>query len=261
MRNSNGIFRHCDQNTINKFYKYCKHRCVLPQINQTGEELELVGFVNSIFEVKEKWQVLSDLATEKVIRPPTTDRSNSAAIRSARLHSGTAIEQTDAYNIMFSYCQQDTRKCQHLIKRFTDEGLSLWTEPVVADQQRDVSSQIDKSDCILLCISENYYESQSCEKEARYALKTGKPVFLLKIQNHPLIGWQRELFEGKLICQLFGSENYFDLQCDNLLLKIVSISKRFILFCIAYFYFHVVTIHKIYQLFFATTTSWSSTTW
>jgi hypothetical protein len=196
--NSNGIFQHCDQHTINTFYKYCEDKCVLPQIDQPEKELVLVGFVNSVLEVKEKWHILSDLATERILRRSTTDRPSLAVIPSARSDTGTGIEQTSAYNIMLSYCQQDTKKCQHLIKRFTEEGLSLWAEPVGTGQQRDVSSQINKSDCILLCISENYYESQSCEKEARYALQTGKPVFLLKIRNDPLLDWQREIFEGKL---------------------------------------------------------------
>jgi hypothetical protein len=106
-----------------------------------------------------------------------------------------------------------------------EEGFSVWAEPIFVEQDRDVSSQMNKSDCIILCISEHSYECQSCEKEANYAFQTGKQVLLVKIRNDPLIGWQREVFEGKLFFQLFGSENHFDLEFERLLLEIVCISK------------------------------------
>ncbi|CAF3885654.1 unnamed protein product [Adineta steineri] len=211
LANANGIFQHWDQHMINKFYKYCHDQCVLPNLDQTGEELELVGFEKYVHETKEKWHVLSHLATEKLLRTSTTNRS-----RSARVHT---------YNLMLSYCQQDTKKCQHLNKRFIEEGLTVWAEPIVDEQPRDASSQMNKSECIILCISENYYESQSCEKEARHALQTGKPIFLVKVRNDPLFGWQREIFEGKLLFSFFGSDYYLNLQYDHLLLKILQSIK------------------------------------
>jgi hypothetical protein len=56
-----------------------------------------------------------------------------------------------------------------------------------------------------------------------------KLVFPVKVRNHPLIGWQREVFEGKLFFQLFGSKNYFDLEFERLLLEIVSTFKSSLL--------------------------------
>ncbi|UJR34705.1 hypothetical protein I4U23_027482 [Adineta vaga] len=49
---------------------------------------------------------------------------------------------------------------------------------------------MNKSECILLCISEYYYENSICENEARYALQTGKTIFFLKIRNDPLFGFE-----------------------------------------------------------------------
>jgi hypothetical protein len=223
--NPTGIFQHWDQHTINAFYKYSKNKCVLLQINPTNNELELTGPVNNVAEVEQKWQFTSDLAKQKVLCMSKMERPSSA-----RLETGTSIGLTKVYNIMISYCQQDRRKCQRLIDQFLEEGFSVWAEPAIADQQRNVFSQIDKSDCILLCISEDYYENEACEKEVRYALRTGKQVFLVKIQNDPLIDWQRELFQDKLFFQLFGSQNHFDLEFGTLLLEIVSNFKIVMLF-------------------------------
>ncbi|CAF1330481.1 unnamed protein product [Adineta steineri] len=222
---SNGIFSNWDQHTINAFYNYCKDRCVLPRIDPTTTELELSGPVNNILEVKQKWQFLSQLVREKVSYISKIERPNSAALCSARVETGTSIGQTKVYNIMISYCQQNARKCQGMINRFIEEGFAIWAEPVIGEQQRNVFPQIDRSDCILLCISEDYYENQACEEEARYAFQTGKQVFLVKIQNNPLIGWQRRVFEGKVFFQLFGSKNHFDLEFEKLLLDILQYTK------------------------------------
>ncbi|UJR16812.1 hypothetical protein I4U23_003711 [Adineta vaga] len=209
--NLNGIFQYWDQQTINKFYQYGHDQCVLPDLNQTEKELKLTGFINKIVEAEQRYNVLSNLATAKYLRMSKIGRSSSVPVNN--------------YNMMLSYCEKDTKRCQQLIKRFTEENLTVWAEPIVDGQLRDSSSQTNKSECILLCISEYYYESHLCEQEARYALQTGKPVLLLKIRNDPLFGWQRELFRDKLFLPLFGSEHYFNLQIDNLLLKILRSIK------------------------------------
>lgn len=84
-------------------------------------------------------------------------------------------------------------------------------------------SQMDKCDCIIVCISENYYESLLCIEEAKYAFQTDKKVFLVKIRNNLLFGWNDDLFEKNLFFQSFGSDNYFDLEYGRLLLELVRI--------------------------------------
>jgi hypothetical protein len=207
---SDGILNNWDQYTINAFYKFCKDKYVLPQINKTGNELKLSGPVNNIHDVKLKWYLLRELVREKT----------SNMLRIGRRSSTQLSKKT--CNIMISYSERDAQPCQRLINRLVEEEFTIWAEPVRDAQLRDVTSQISKADCIILCVSENSYESRSCEKEARYAFESGKPILLVKVQNDPLIGWQREIFEGKLFMQLFGSENHFDLEFTHLLLQIVS---------------------------------------
>lgn len=219
---STGIFQYWNQCTINAFYKYCKDNCVVPRVDQKGRKLKLFGFVNSLSEVGQKWSILSNLAKENILRTPPIARPGSAITHSGRPGTGSTTARVKVYNIMLSYCQQDARKCQRLLSRLAEEGLSLWAEPARSDQQREVTSQIDKSDCVILCTSEMSGNNQSCEKEARYAFQQGKPVFLAKMEHHSLWGWQREVFAGKLFSQLYGSSNHFDLQFGTLLLKIVS---------------------------------------
>ncbi|UJR11258.1 hypothetical protein I4U23_015440 [Adineta vaga] len=225
LTNSHGIFQNWDQYTINSFYKYCKDKCVLPQINQTKDEIDLIGPINCVRDVQQKLNFLSQLVKERASRIPTTQRPSSAVSRSARADITSTTGHAKVYNIMISYSERDIKYCQRLIDRLAEEGFSIWAEPAFLDRQRDVASQMNKSDCIILCVSENYYENQSCEKEARYAFQIGKYVFPVKIQNDPLICWQREVFKDKLFFQLFGSENHFDFGYGNLLLRILQYTQ------------------------------------
>ena len=244
MTHPNNVFESWNQTTINAFYKYCTDKCVLVKVSETLEALELIGPINNILESKEKWYFLSQMAREKTLRSSIIERPNSTSGRTTQFHSDNNISPNTVYKIMISYCQADIRKCQRLINRLTEEGFSIWAKPASEEYQRDVTFQMNKSDCIILCISEDYYENVSCKNEAQYAFQMKKQVFLVKIQNHPLIGWQRDLFEEKLFFQLFGSENHFDLECGKLLLEIVG-------HCPSSFYcsFSVrLTIAKIFQI-------------
>lgn len=214
---SDGIFHNWEQNSINAFYKFCKDKCVLPQINKTGNELELSGSVNCVRDAKIKWYLARELVREKTFNMSRKDRRDSTQIGMK-----STAEAKKICNAVISYSDRDAKPCQRLINRLIDEEFNVWAEPARDEQLRDISSQMNKVDLIILCISENSYENRSCEKEARYAFETGKPVLLVKLQNDPLIGWQREVFEGKSFIQLFGSYNHFNLESDNLLLQIVS---------------------------------------
>ena len=215
---SNEVFSSWDQYTINAFYKYCKDRYVLPQINQTRNELELSGQTYCVHEIKRKWYLLRELVRVKASNISKIERRGSA-----QLGARPIVTPKKVCSIMISYSERDVQSCQRLIDRLVEEEFNVWAEPVRDEQLRDVSSQMSKADCIILCISEHSYENRSCEKEARYAFEIKKPIFLVKVHNDPLIGWQREVFEEKLFIQLFGSYNHFNLEFDSFLLQIVSI--------------------------------------
>lgn len=214
---SDGIFNSWEQHDINAFYKFCKDKCVLPQIDNNNNELELSGPSNCIWDAKRKWYLSRELIREKIFNISRAERRGSAQF----CMKSTAMPKK-IYNVMISYSEKDVKQCQRLIDRLVNEGFHVWTEPIKDEQLRDVSSQMHKADFIILCTSENSYESRSCENEARQVFEIGKPVVLVKLQNDPLIGWQREVFEGKLFIQLFGSNDYFDTNFSYLLLQFVS---------------------------------------
>ena len=212
LTHSEGIFHGWNQHLINSFYKYCKDQCILPKYDPSENILELIGPVCGIQAVKKKWHML----TELVKHAPVNEHSNYLTPR-----SGAKL-----YNIVLSYSSKDIRRCQRLINRLTEEGFSLGIDANRNDKQRgDLSLLMTRCDCIILCISENYYMDSTCLEEAKYAFQTAQPVFLVKIRSHPVLGWDYHLFEGKLFFRLFGSEEFFDFEYGRLLLHLVSDEK------------------------------------
>ncbi|CAF1440926.1 unnamed protein product [Rotaria sordida] len=215
---TNGVFQSWDQHTINSFYKYCKDRCILPKLSETNDEIELIGSTSNILEAEKKLQILAELVKQKQNPISLNQRPNSASTYSARSEN---MRMGTLYNIVVSYSKNDKRKCQRLINRLSEEGFSIGT----TEEQVDLCAQMDKCDCIILCISENYYENDLCRDEAKYAFQTDKKVFLVKIQSCPILGWDNNLFEGKLFFHSYGSNYYFDLEYERLLIQLLQYTK------------------------------------
>ncbi|CAF5008920.1 unnamed protein product [Rotaria sp. Silwood1] len=221
----NDVFHSWDQHTINLFYKYCKDRCVLPKLMDTKNELELMGPSVSLLEVRKKLNILSESMAEKLRFTSIIERPSSAMCHSARSENTTNTKISKLYSIVLSHHPNDTRKCRRLINRLTEEGFSVGTSSNSAEDQRDLCSQMDKSDCIILCISGNYYESSLCLKEAKYAFQIDKKIFLVRIQSNPILGWNNDPFDRKLYFNSFGSDRYFDLEYGRLLIELAWLDE------------------------------------
>jgi hypothetical protein len=74
-------------------------------------------------------------------------------------------------------------------------------------------------------MSENYFEDDLCEKEAKYADQIRKNIIPVRIRNYEPIEWLRNIIKNESYFQLFGSDNHFNLEYDKLLLKVVSFNN------------------------------------
>lgn len=193
----NKLFSNWNQSMISAFYQYCLNQNVFPQIDKRRENLKLVGSMNNVLQVEQKFTLIS-------------------------INNSISCERLKVHRIMVSFCREDKRLSQRLVNRLTDEGFSVWAPPIDIDQHRDSASRMDKADCIILCTSENSSRNLSSEKEVNYAYRMNKLILPVKIQNDGLCDWQREVFHGKEFYHLFGSEHYFDLEFERMLIEIVS---------------------------------------
>jgi hypothetical protein len=112
-----------------------------------------------------------------------------------------------------------------LANRLIDEGFSVWINSNQLIEFDQILRKINQSDCIILCISRNYFQDELCKKEAKYAEQIGKFIIPVKVEYYQPIEWLQKLIEKDSYFQLFGSDNHFNLEYEKLLLKIVSFSE------------------------------------
>jgi hypothetical protein len=124
---------------------------------------------------------------------------------------------------MLSYSKEDSIICHRLANRLIDEGFSVSINSNEINQFENLSKKlIKKSDCIILCISRNYFQNEYCKNEAQYSQHIGKYIIPIKIEYYQPIEWLKDLIEKESYFQLYGSENQFNLEYEKILLKIVS---------------------------------------
>jgi hypothetical protein len=190
-------FQHWNQYMINAFYKYSTDRCVLPKTDNQ-QEIILYGPINNVYEVNQKYQLTKALIQEKLNTSST------------------------GYNIILSYSPKDSITSHRLANRLIDEGFSVWINSNQSIELDEIFQKINQSNCIILCISKNYFQDEFCEKQAKYAQQIGKNIIPIKVEYYQPIEWLQKLIEKESYFQLFGSDNHFNLEYDKLLLKIVS---------------------------------------
>ncbi|CAF3548575.1 unnamed protein product [Rotaria sp. Silwood1] len=216
-------FKDWNQYMINAFYKYCYDRCVLPKIDD-DKRIRLIGPINNVYEAKHKYLLTNILIQEKIHLQQllTTTPRTKSIIRSQITNNISTISSSICYNIMLSYCQEDSIISHRLADHLIDEGFSVCIDLIGSN---DTFSQINKSECIILCISENYVENKFSQNTVEYVKQMDKHIILVKVQNYTLNDWLQELIPNEIYFQLFGSENHFDLQYDKLLLKILQYTQ------------------------------------
>ncbi|CAF2898904.1 unnamed protein product [Rotaria sp. Silwood2] len=216
-------FNDWHQYLINAYYKYCSDRCILPQVGN-DQRIILKGPISSIQEAKQKYKLTVALIQEKIrLQQSLLERSWSMSTLPCPTSAlMSTAESSTCYNVMLSYCQEDSVACHHLANRLIDEGFSLWLCSNGVNDHSDTLSQMKKSNSIILCISEHYFEDEHCEIEAKYASQLRKQIIPIKIQNCTPVDWLQQLIVNNFYFPMFGSENHFDLVFDKLLLEILQ---------------------------------------
>lgn len=129
------------------------------------------------------------------------------------------------YNIMISYCSDDKILSHNIADRFIEDGLRIWIDrnKMTDDLYNATANAIERSDIILLCISESYFHDQNCQKEARYAADRNKIIIpIIVTPNYTPKKWLRSIIAGKLYFRLPESETQFNTAYNKLLKEIVS---------------------------------------
>jgi hypothetical protein len=171
--------------------------------------------LNSFFQVMNELQK-QKVQTLKVIPPNSAVRRRPSTASTAATTKSVVTTTITCYNIIISHCPKDQSRCQRLADRFIDDGFS-----VLMMDASTALIQYDKCDCVIVCLSEH---SADIEKAIKNTISvSGNKVILVKLQyfNTLVSGWLHQYMIGKLCHYLYGSDDYFNMEYDKLMLKVV----------------------------------------
>lgn len=94
--------------------------------------------------------------------------------------------------IMISYNSKSRETCMKIKNEFEKLGFRIWidVESIYGSSLEAMANAIDTSFCVLMCVTENYKESNFCRLEAEYVVQTKKPFVPLYLQpGYKPNGW------------------------------------------------------------------------
>ena len=118
-------------------------------------------------------------------------------------------------NIFVIHKGSDFDKCQDLIKRLNEQNIFinlLMLQNGGDDWFREAKKKIRESDCVLVCVGSQTYESENVDKEIKYAIKQKKQILVYRFSH-----------ENRISESLFVSDKYMHVKMHE---NNASISKR-----------------------------------
>jgi hypothetical protein len=127
------------------------------------------------------------------------------------------------YDVMISYQRKDQGICEQIYNRLKNQNkFRVWfdEENIYGQIMTRMAEGIEKSEFVLICMSEDYEKSRYCRSEAIYAYKSNRCLIPLKLHgNYKATGWLGITVEDNLYID-FSEGKSFDLAYKNLIEQI-----------------------------------------
>lgn len=97
-----------------------------------------------------------------------------------------AVSEKSAYDIMISYSHKDKDLSFQLYDRLKQDGFQVWIDrdQMFGTPLEAMSNAIEKSEFVLVCMSDSYKQSGYCKMEAYYALERQCSIIPLVMKAH-----------------------------------------------------------------------------
>lgn len=103
--------------------------------------------------------------------------------------------------IMISYNRDSRDLCLQVKSDLESAGFSVWidVENISGSSLESMANAIEKSECVLICMTEKYKQSPNCRAEAEYAFQIKKPIIPLVMQKaYKPDGWLGIILGSKI---------------------------------------------------------------
>lgn len=161
-------------------------------------------------------------------RPPTEMRKAASGIlwkveREPGLLKCQQPTQKFEYDIMISYERKDEAICKRLCNQLREKNkFRVWFDlnDLYGDIMARMAEGIEKSEFVLIAMSELYQKSQYCRSEATYAYRTKRTIIPLKMhQGFKATNWLGFTVSSLLYID-FNNQRSFDDAYDELIKQI-----------------------------------------
>ena len=112
-----------------------------------------------------------------------------------------AASAKDTYDIMISYSHKDKDLCFQIYDRLQQDHFRVWLDrdQMYGTPLEAMSGAIEKSEFVLLCMSDAYKQSGYCKMEATYALEQDRLIVPLVMKSHyKPDGWLGIIVTGRM---------------------------------------------------------------
>ena len=113
-------------------------------------------------------------------------------------------------HVMISYNTSSRDMCLKIKENLEEFGVKVWMD--VDEEQGSsldtITKSVEKSFCVLICVTEKYRQSLTCQTEAQYAFKLNKKIIPLIMQNgyEKTQGWLGVIMDDKIFINFIKYE-------------------------------------------------------
>ncbi len=100
--------------------------------------------------------------------------------------STTEIDVEKAFDVMISYSHKDKTLCQQIYDELTKSGYRVWIDfdQMHGNVMDAMAQAIERSETVIICMSEDYRKSNYCRAEAHYAFQRQRKIVPVLAQKH-----------------------------------------------------------------------------
>jgi hypothetical protein len=113
----------------------------------------------------------------------------------------------DKFDIMISYCQSDKELCSKIYNRLKEANFYRVLFEKDNIHPESMAKAIEKSSIVIICLSNQYRNTNACRLEAEYAEKRERSIVPVKVdRGYKPVGWLNKLIEDKVCIDFAGYE-------------------------------------------------------
>lgn len=160
--------------------------------NDAEKEIAFKLLYQLSFDDKIARDIMNDEAINKIIKEKSENSKNCQGILSVidnkfnrAIHQLSENTNEENKHIMISYNSKSRQECYKIKQELEKLGKICWIDidNIGGDAIKAMAFAIKHASCVLMCITEKYYESSNCRLEADYIYKLKKPFLPILMQK------------------------------------------------------------------------------